>query len=466
MKKTLIEELERIHSLTYGKTNLQEQGILDKILSSVGLNKEKKSDDPKKADLVTDEVDGFYSNLERAKQSNGISQQEKGSMNFQKDVESVQIGLMLLGYQLPKHGVDGLFGPETANAVTMFKKDHLQMNESASELRSTLSSLGYSEKSGQLSSGGEITRDISSIVSEILKDYKKVNPKVKVIVTSGNDKFHQKLSYSSKHAEGDAVDLVLQPYNTQNAQAFLDILNSYKTKDSNFSFIDEYTNPSKASTGGHFHLQYGPSTKSTSTMEVVTPEMLTKMIDLLKERGVTSEDLKKYIDPITSGGGFTALDLTKEEDIKKYVKICETFISSKQPNPLGITGEMMAKGAIQALEKYGKFVPAELALAQLATEGGIGNGDLQSRPIRTKNPFNVGNVDDGSNEYQSSVQSGINRYYDLIAKDYLGKGKSAKDLINDFTNKKGQRYATDKDYEIKVSNLAMTANKIANRVTA
>ena len=44
-------------------------------------------------------------------------------MIYQKKVEAVQIGLMLVGYDLPKHGVDGLFGPETAVAVNKYKSD-------------------------------------------------------------------------------------------------------------------------------------------------------------------------------------------------------------------------------------------------------------------------------------------------------------------------------------------------------
>ena len=45
-------------------------------------------------------------------------------MTYQKSVESIQIGLLLLGYELPKFGVDGLFGPETANTIEKFKEDH------------------------------------------------------------------------------------------------------------------------------------------------------------------------------------------------------------------------------------------------------------------------------------------------------------------------------------------------------
>jgi len=130
---------------------------------------------------------------------------------------------------------------------------------------------------------------------------------------------------------------------------------------------------------------------------------------------------------------------------------------------LNITGAMMATGAKQAFDKYQKFVPAELALAQLATEGGIGNNDPNSRPIKTRNPFNVGNTDNGDNVVHNDVQSGINTYYNLIANNYLGKGKTANDLVNNFINHTGQRYAGP-DYEKSVNSIASQANKIAQTV--
>jgi hypothetical protein len=93
-------------------------------------------------------------------------------MNFQKNVESMQIGLKLLGYELPRYGVDGLFGPETASAVGKFINDNpTKVNEASAELRGTLDDLGYQEKSGQLTGGGEITDEISGVVSDILRDF-------------------------------------------------------------------------------------------------------------------------------------------------------------------------------------------------------------------------------------------------------------------------------------------------------
>ena len=258
-------------------------------------------------------------------------------------------------------------------------------------------------------------------------------------------------------------------------EAFKKILDLYKSKNTNFTYIDEYTNPSGAATGGHFHLQYGAGTPAQGqggqklTQTEATPQMLTKMVEMLKEKGVKPEELKQYENqPVTSGGGseFTDLNLDTNEGLKAYSEICQKFIDSKQPNPLNITGDMMAMGAKRAFDRYKNFVPAELALSQLALEGGVGNADVNSRPIKTKNPFNVGNVDSGANVYESNVQMSINKYYDLIAKDYIGKGKTAKDLLTNFVNKDNQRYASGQNYEETLTRLASQANRLAQPIVA
>lgn len=473
MNRILREQIERIHRLNYGNKIIKE-GFLDNLLGNK-KGEVKKIDDPKKADLVglddkkqkiSDDklLYDFYRTLDESIQSGGLSQQSNGSMEYQKGVESMQIGLLLLGYELPKHGVDGLFGPETAEAVKKFKTDNSILNENASDLRATLSNLGYVEKGNEISSGGDISDELSNIVSEILKKYKFENPEVKVVVTSGNDDFHKNLGYKSKHTAGQAIDLVIQPYNSKTSRAFISIIDFYKSKDSNFNYIDEYKNPSQAATGGHFHLQYGKGEVSSLNTNA-SPEMLSKLRDLLQQKGVTSRELKQYIDPVTTGGGqnFTDLDIMTSEGFDNYAKICDAFISKRQPNPLGITGKMMASSARKAFVRYQRYVPAELALAQLAAEGGIGNPDTNSRPIRTKNPFNVGNTDSGTNVYKNTVEEGIDTYYSLIAKNYLGKGKTANDLVKNFVDKDNLRYAGPK-YEDSVSALAREANRMAKNL--
>jgi hypothetical protein len=203
-------------------------------------------------------------------------------------------------------------------------------------------------------------------------------------------------------------------------------------------------------------------TTPKSGMTLITPEMILTLIQKLKEKNIKSEDLKKYIDVVNSGGGegFTDIDLMSEEGYKKYESICQRYITSRSSNLLGITGEMMAKAAKNTYNTYKKYVPPQLALAQMTIEGGFSKNP-NSRPIRTKNPYNVGNVDNGNNKFFPDVQTAIQTYYDLIAKNYLTGGKTAKDLANNFVNKNNNRYASASNYENKLNTIV---NQINNTV--
>ena len=499
-----------------------------------------KIDNSKKADAVgKDELgkeiadpkllEDFYNTFEKAAASGGLKQQSGGSMTYAKEVESMQIALVLLGYQLPQHGIDGLFGPETAASIQKFAADnkidlsstggttptsgttlnerfytvkqileaaklvaqggeiigrpgqgthnasdwqsrnawdvtgpigsdvysvttgtvdkvkkgngqlvqsgvkkiygdqisikssdgkpdmfytHLEtsltpgtpvkegdvigkliamdgipshvhvgvstgdlkdlvdelpnaggggagggastgggggtaaggsavsdvagrialgqlgaVNENSQELRSTLSKLGYKEKGSEIASGGEISDELSGIVSKILTDFKASNPDVKITLTGGNDKFHQGLSYKSKHTEGQAVDMVIDPFNDKNANAFVALLDSYKSKDPKFGYIDEYRHPSGAATAGHFHLQYGEGVgkggPSMVAMISATPEFLKALLEKVKGLNLTPEKLKEFIkkNVVSAGGGGVI-------DVKDWQGIVNTIIDN------------------------------------------------------------------------------------------------------------------------------------------
>lgn len=320
MKRNLEEQIARIYELTYGK-KIIEEGTADTLLT---LGKKIKKDVPGKADLIDDDVKDLYAGLQQAISDGGLQQQSRGSYSFKKTVEAMQMSLIMLGYKLPKYGVDGLYGSETANAIANFNSDN-----------------GLDPKMG------------------------------------------------------------------------------------------------------------------------ASPEMLQQLMNRLKEKNVSTQDVKKFTDPVVVQGGYLPLNLNNKEDFQKYVAICDTFIR-KYSNPLGITGSMMAYAAKNAYNRYGNYVPPELALSQMAIEGGL-NGDPQSRPIRTKNPFNVGNVDDGSNIYHNRVQSGINAYYNLIARSYIGDGIKVNDLFNNFVNKKGMRYASARGYEQAIGRIASSVNRISQQ---
>ena len=178
--------------------------------------------------------------------------------------------------------------------------------------------------------------------------------------------------------------------------------------------------------------------------------LVAKMVVYFMGKDETSkpEEIKQTSDK------FTNLDLKTPEGFKKYERICQSFINDRNPNA-GITGRMMAECAKQNLSSG--YVPPELALSQLALEGGLSK-DPKVRPVRTNNPFNVGNVDSGKNKYFNSKKDGVCAYYNLITTAYLSGGKSPEELIKNFINIKGNRYASA-EYEPKLRQIIDTMGK-------
>ena len=86
--------------------------LKDKINQSKNLNEE--TNNSSNEDLV----ENFLKELKSI--DDDILQSDSKNMEFKKKVDIFQTGLELLGYKLPIHGVDGLFGPETAGALNEF----------------------------------------------------------------------------------------------------------------------------------------------------------------------------------------------------------------------------------------------------------------------------------------------------------------------------------------------------------
>jgi hypothetical protein len=142
--------------------------------------------------------------------------------------------------------------------------------------------------------------------------------------------------------------------------------------------------------------------------------------------------------------------------------VADSYIATRKANHLGANGYMFASSALQAQKNFKVLVPVELALAQMNQEGGF-SIDPKAKPVRTINPFNIGNVDNGATKKYPNVSQAILSYYNLMARDYLN-GKSVSDLLKNFVDYRGLRYASAPNYEAKVTDTLNDVKVISSPV--
>lgn len=337
MEKRLLEELKRIHTLTYGQ-NMVNESFIDNLLKTVGL---KKKDEPKKADFLTDDVKDFFNTLESI--DTPIGQQEYGGMEYQKNVESLQVALTLLGYELPRFGVDGLFGKETAFAVERFKKDNNVGGNTISE--ATLVQLDDTSYSNvKYDTDGTQKDRVNKILLDDVQTASR-NAGLTVTITTATSG-HPSLNSPkpSRHKTNSAVDVsIINGISSGGATSqsngnpeFRILGNKLVDELVKLGYIlnSEGSNPKsiiwQTNTGGnHFnHVHISNKSNQTSmvggtsptqgqqsfTGTVVTPELVKIIINKLKQRGVTSDDLQKRVDTVS-------LDDLSDKNV--YAKILE-----------------------------------------------------------------------------------------------------------------------------------------------
>lgn len=337
MKKTLTEELVRIHSLTYGKNITEADGFLDRLLKRIGVKKE---DDPKKADFVSDDVQAFFDVLKDAADRGGISQQNKGSMTFQKDIESIQIGLTLLGYSLPKHGIDGLFGPETAEAINQFTKDKLKDEKQLSEASLT-SPVGetsinspYGPRWGRIHHGVDLRASSGTPIMSPL-DGEVIDAEIRQDACGGTLFIKHADGYKTRYCHCKQINVNKGDIVKKGDVVALSGGGKGDTgrgrSDGAHLHFEVYKNGSTVDPMNHLGSEVGEfvagAGAGAAASTKATPEMLNKLIELLKQREVSSEDLKKLIDPLVSSSNISLsgnwVDITKQL-LRKYETFTDT----------------------------------------------------------------------------------------------------------------------------------------------
>lgn len=142
-------------------------------------------------------------------------------------------------------------------------------------------------------------------------------------------------------------------------------------------------------------------------------------------------------------------------DWDKYAKDANEYLKRPAFKGTALTGEMLASSARKAYETTGKILPVEFVLSQGQFETMLGK-NLKS----SNNFFNYGNFDDvvdnkgrvikkGQVVHFDTPQKGVDAYYNLMANNYL-VNKTPDDLLKNFVNTAGNRYASDPQYENKI----------------
>lgn len=126
---------------------------------------------------------------------------------------------------------------------------------------------------------------------------------------------------------------------------------------------------------------------------------------------------------------------------QRYAQDADVYLKRFPGTP--IKGSDLAAAASSAHKRTGRYVPLAVALAQLQRETRMGTTGRTNHAI---NPANVGEYDAKTTVVPRDLKDGLQRYYDLIANDYL-RDKKPTQLITNFVNHAGKRYASDPNYE-------------------
>ena len=132
-----------------------------------------------------------------------------------------------------------------------------------------------------------------------------------------------------------------------------------------------------------------------------------------------------------------------DSTFQNYEQRAEIYLKKFKNTP--IKAHMLRLAAHNAYDSTGILLPVELALAQAQMESSMGTKGRSPK----NNPYNVGEYDNGTVLYFENTFEGIQAYYYLMCRNYLGC-KEVDILFKNFTNCHGNRYASKPSYEIEV----------------
>lgn len=264
-------------------------------------------------DVADSTVSEFYQTLQNFIDSGrAVPVQALGQMTYSKLVENIQLALVYLGYALPQHGVDGLFGPETAAAIRKFNQDtattvsegkllsfYQFVNEAENGMldRSELVQVSEPGKDGgshklnpQAAQDYERMKaaaEINGITWEITDSYRDYETQVQTAAKKGlySQGGLAATPGRSNHGWGSAVDLKLSP----EAKAWLE------TNASKFGFSSIPREPWHWEHKASAEAAKGMKQSQDQTSTLIDADLVSRIMSALQAKGFSQEDLNKYV---------------------------------------------------------------------------------------------------------------------------------------------------------------------------
>jgi hypothetical protein len=132
----------------------------------------------------------------------------------------------------------------------------------------------------------------------------------------------------------------------------------------------------------------------------------------------------------------------KDSVFLEYSRRAELYLTQEEFAGTPLNGDILSLAARNAYDSTGVLLPLELALSQAQWESNMGRSGRSPE----RNPYNVGEYDNGTVLYFESTFDGVQAYYYLMCINYLSC-RSLNELFINFINCEGNRYASKPSYE-------------------
>lgn len=152
------------------------------------------------------------------------------------------------------------------------------------------------------------------------------------------------------------------------------------------------------------------------------------------------------------------IELKLQQSKGQLVDEIDKYIKSVAPNSI-----LNARILLEICEEYN--IDIKFVLAQGHIESHFGTKGMA---LKTNSVFNVLAYDGKSYDQickkgkYSHPDHSIRPYLELLVNDYMVEGKSEYDLLDEFVNKNGDRYASALDYESKLNNTFINISDSTN----